>query len=238
MGVAGQTRPQDRLSGLEVDLAHMAAFVESQLADAVAALERRDVDIAERVIRSDGRVDAAHHAIDAKVMSLLERGPHEAAAIREMVAVMKVAADLERVGDMSRNIAKRSLVVSRDRPAKAAAGVARMGKASLRQMSDMLNAFSARNLSAARAVWGGDDDLDELYNSVFREILVSMMEDPAEVNSGLHLVFIAKNFERIGDHATNIAEALHFLMTGSALAAERPKGDETALTTVRSPRRE
>jgi phosphate transport system protein len=238
MGVAGQPRPQDRLKGLEVDFAHMAAFVESQLADAVGALERRDVDVAERVIRADEKVDAAHKAIDSKVISLLQGGPHDPTAIREMIAVMKVAGDLERVGDMSKNIAKRSLVVSRGRPHKAGAGVARMGRASLRQMSDTLNAFSARNLSAARAVWGGDDDLDELYNSIFREILVSMMEDPAEVNSALHLVFIAKNFERVGDHATNIAEALHFLMTGSALAAERPKGDETSMTTVKGPQRE
>lgn len=238
MGMVGQPRPPDRpknLRSLEVDLAHMSGFVESQLADAVTAFERRDVDIAERVIRADERIDASHLSIDAKAISLLQGAVYDAASLREIIAVMKVAGELERVGDMSKNIAKRTLVVSRERLSKGSAGVARMGKASLRQMSDTLNAFSARNLVAARAVWGGDDDLDELYNSVFKEILVSMMGDPAEINAGLHLVFIAKNFERVGDHATNIAEALHFLVTGATLADERPKGDETALTTVKRP---
>jgi phosphate transport system protein len=237
MGSLGQPRPLDRLRGLEIDLAHMAGFVESQLADAVSAFERRDIDIAERVIRSDERIDAAHQAIDAKVMAVLANGIYDAPTLREIMTYMKVSGELERIGDLSKNVAKRTLVVSRERPPKPYAGVARMGRSSLRQIADILNAFSARNLSAAKAVWGGDDDLDELYNSVFREILSSMMEDPAAVNAGTHLVFIAKNFERVGDHATNIAEALHYLLTGSALADERPKGDETSLTTVPGPRK-
>jgi phosphate transport system protein len=149
---------------------------------------------------------------------------------------MKVAGDLERIGDLAKNVAKRTLVVSREKPVKPYAGVARMGRASLRQMADILNAFSSRNLLAAKAVWGGDDELDELYNSVFAEILAAMMEEPQAVSACTHLVFIAKNFERVGDHATNIAEAIHFLITGSALAASgRPKGDQTASIAVKAP---
>lgn len=231
-----QLRPRDRHQGLEIDLAQMAGLVESQLSEAVSAFERRDVDGAERVIRADERIDVAHQAIDAKVMSLLLGGPFDAGTLREIMTFMKVAGELERIGDMSKNVARRTLVVARERPPKTYAAVARMGRASLRQISDILNAFSARSLTAAKAVWGGDDDLDELYNSVFREILESMMDDPADVNACAHLVFIAKNFERVGDHATNIAEALHFLLTGSALALERPKGDQTASTTVRNPK--
>jgi phosphate transport system protein len=232
MATTAPLRPRERLQGLEIDLAQMAGLVESQLAECVGAFERRDVAAAERVIRLDERIDATHQSIDAKVMSLLLGGPYDAATLREIMTHMKLAGELERIGDMSKNVAKRTLVVARESPAKPYAGVARMGRASLRQISDILNAFAARNLEAAKAVWGGDDDLDELYNSVYREILESMMAGSAAVNAGAHLLFIAKNFERVGDHATNIAEALHFLVTGSALIVERPKGDQTSATTA------
>jgi phosphate transport system protein len=235
MAIAGKPRASDRLDGLEIDLAHMAGQVESQLAETVAAFERRDVALAERLIAADARADAFHQAIEAKVMRLLAAGPHDEKTLREIMSCMKVSSELERVGDLSKNVSERTLVVSRERPPRPYAGVARMGRASLRQISDILNALSARDLNAAKAVWGGDDDLDALYNSVFREILEAMMENPLDINAGTHLVFIAKNFERVGDHATNIAEALHFLLTGSALASERPKGDETSLTVVKGP---
>lgn len=238
MAIAGRIRPQDSLRGLGVDIAQMAGLVEGQLAESITAFERRDVALAERLIAADERIDDLHQAIEAKVMALLSAGPLPEADLRETMTHMKVSGDLERVGDLAKNVAKRTLVVSRERPPRPFAGVVRMGRASLQQFSDILNAFSARDLSGAKAVWGGDDELDELYNSLFREILVSMMEDPADVNACLHLVFIAKNFERVGDHATNIAEAVHFLVTGSALADARPKGDETPLTTVKSPSKE
>jgi len=155
--------------------------------------------------------------------------------LREVMTIMKVTGELERVGDLAKNIAKRTLVVSREAPARPTLGVARMGRASLRQFSDILNAYSTRNLDAAKAVWGGDDELDELYNSVFQEIMLAMMADSETVNACTHLVFIAKNFERVGDHATNIAEAIHFLVTGSPLVESRPKGDETSTITVAPP---
>jgi phosphate transport system protein len=232
---AGQPRQNEELKSLEIDLAQMAGRVESQLADAVSAFERRDVTAAERIIVLDERIDEYHHAVEAKVMRLLSGGPFAPGALREIMTYMKVSGELERVGDLAKNVAKRTLVVSREQQPRAYAGVARMGRASLRQISDILNAFAARNLAAAKAVWGGDDDLDELYNSVFREVLAAMMEDPTQVNACTHLVFIAKNFERVGDHATNIAEAIHFLVTGAALADDRPKGDETSLIAVRGP---
>ncbi len=235
MAIAGQQRAADGLKSLGVDVAQMAGLVESHLAEAITAFERRDVAIAEKLIVADERIDEFHHAIETKAMALLTAGPFSPAALREIMTYIKVAGELERVGDLAKNVAKRTLVVSRERPPRPYAGVARMGRASLQQIADILNAFTARNLSAARAVWGGDDELDELYNSLFREILISMMDDPADVNACTHLVFIAKNFERVGDHATNIAEAIHFLVTGAALADTRPKGDETSLTAVKSP---
>ena len=155
--------------------------------------------------------------------------------LRAVMSAMKVAAELERVGDLAKNVAKRTLVVSLERPTGSLAAVARMGRASLRQISDVLDAYLNRDAAAARAIWGGDDDLDELYNSVFREILLAMMQDSTQVNASTHLVFIAKNFERVGDHATNIAETAYFLVTGARLDEERPKGDDTASTVVSPP---
>jgi len=214
----------------------MAALVESQLAGALAAFERRDLAAAERLIAGDRRVDEFDRDIEIRVMALLAEGPLEIEVLREVMTIMKLTGELERVGDLAKNIAKRTLVVSREKTVAPMTGVARMGKASLRQFSDILNAYAARDLTAARAVWRGDDEVDELYNSVFREILRAMMKDPDQVNACTHLVFIAKNLERVGDHATNIAEAIHFLMTGEPLVEERPKGDETATTIVQRPR--
>ena len=213
----------------------MAGVVENQLAESIAAFERRDITAAERIIQSDARVDEQHHAIEARVMALLLAGPFSPQTLREIMTHHKVAAELERVGDLAKNVAKRTLVVSRERPPQPYVGVARMGRTSLQRVTDILTAYSTRNLSGARAVWGGDDELDELYNSLFKDILVAMMTDASLVNACTQLVFIAKNFERIGDHATNIAEALHFLVTGAAPRGERPKNDETSLTVVRSP---
>jgi len=232
---APQHSYQARLD-LETSLSRMAAQVESQLAAAVTAFERRDVEAAETIIANDARIDALDHAIEAKVMELLLGGPLPEPALREVMTIGKLAGELERVGDLAKNVAKRTMVVSLEAPARPTSGVARMGRASLRQFSDILTAYSARNLSAAKAVWGGDDELDELYNSVFEEILVAMMRDPANVNACTHLVFTAKNFERVGDHATNIAEALHFLLTGSRIMERRPKGDKTSTTVVAPPK--
>ncbi len=214
----------------------MAALVESQLQAAITAFERRDVTAAEKLIPADRRIDEFDRDIELKVMALLAREVLPEHALREVMTMMKLTGELERVGDLAKNIAKRTLVVSREAPARPTLGVARMGRASLRQFSDILNAYSMRNLEAAKAVWGGDDELDELYNSVFQEILLAMMEDSSLVNACTHLVFIAKNFERVGDHATNIAETIHFLVTGSPLVEPRPKGDETSTTVVEPPK--
>ncbi len=220
---------------LETELARMAAQVESQLAAAITAFERRDLAAAEVLIAADQRIDEFDRDIEMRVMALLGEGALPEEALREVMTVMKLTGELERVGDLAKNVAKRTLVVSREAPARPTSGVARMGRASLRQFSDILNAYTAQNLNAAKAVWGGDDELDELYNSVFEDILRAMMEDSSRVNACTHLVFIAKNFERVGDHATNIAEAIHFLVTGAPIVERRPKGDETSTFVVTPP---
>ncbi len=229
MGMAAVTTTPAVLRALEGDFAQIAALVETQLGEAITAFERRDIALAERIIRTDAKVDALNRQIDAHVYDALRGGKLDERQLRQTVSYLKLAGELERVGDLAKNVAKRTLVVSRESPAQMSiAGVVRMGRASLRQLSDILSAFQIANLAAAEAIWGGDSDLDELYNSLYRDLMQAMSGDSSKVIAGAHLLFIAKNFERIGDHATNIAEALHFVETGELFAAARPKGDETA----------
>ncbi len=218
------TKPLE-FQNLEIQLAQMAALVETNLADTITAFERRDITSAQTLIESDARVDAYHQAIEMGVYKLLENQLHSSKEIRDAMTMIKIAADLERVGDLAKNVARRLCVISRERFEPNRGGVARMGRMSLQQFSDVLNAYAARDLTAAIAVWESDEEVDELYHSVFRELLLTMREEPNVVNSSAHMVFIAKNFERVADHATNIAEALHFLMTGEQLNDERPKSE-------------
>ncbi|MEM9169559.1 MAG: phosphate signaling complex protein PhoU [Pseudomonadota bacterium] len=225
---------------LDIDLSRMAGVVETQLADVVVALERRDLAAAARVMEADARVDEAQATIERKAIEALSeqravRARADERRVREIVMSMKVSGELERVGDLAKNVAKRMHVIAQESDARISFGLINMGRAALRQLTDVLNAFEAKNVEAAVAVWGGDDDLDELYNSVFRETLLAMMDDPTRINACTHMTFIAKNFERVGDHATNIAEALHYFVTGAPLAIDRPKGDETSTTAVAAP---
>lgn len=229
MAIAAQAKPTGALRALEVDFAQIAALVETQLSEAIGALERRDIAVAERVISGDRKIDALNRLIDQKVIDVLKAGSLTDRQLRQAISFMKLAGELERVGDLAKNVAKRTLVVSREAPAQSMiSGAVRMGRASLRQLSDILSAFQSANLTAASAVWAGDSDLDELYNSLYGELMHAMSGDPKRVPAGAHLLFISKNFERIGDHATNIAEAIHFVETGSPFLEARPKGDETA----------
>lgn len=233
MAIAAQAQTPGALRALEVDFAQIAALVETQLSEAISALERRDIAAAERVIQADKKVDALNRQIDQKVFDVLKAGALPDRQLRQAVSYMKLAGELERVGDLAKNVAKRTLVVSREAPAQSLiSGVVRMGRASLRQLSDILSAFQTANLSAASAVWAGDSDLDELYNSLYGDLMQAMSSDAKRVAAGAHLLFISKNFERIGDHATNIAEAIHFVETGSPFSEARPKGDETATASL------
>jgi phosphate transport system protein len=215
------------LRSLDVDFAQMAALVETQLGEAILAFERRDVALAERVVRADLKVDGQNRKVDEQAVAILKTGALSDRQFRKVVTLMKLAGELERVGDLAKNVGKRAILVSRNSTAHpSAAGVARMGRASLRQLSDILNAYQANDVAAAEAVWAGDDSLDDLYNSLYQELTTSMSAERDRVESGVHLLFIVKNFERIGDHATNIAEAIHFVATGAHFAEARPKGED------------
>ncbi|MEM9704856.1 MAG: phosphate signaling complex protein PhoU [Pseudomonadota bacterium] len=216
---------------IDIELAQMAAHVERQLALAIEAFARRDISAAEGIIAADERIDRQQQTIEEKLVIEMAASRLTPARAREIAMQLKMVGKLERVGDLAKNVAKRTLVVSlEDFAQRTAGGVASMGRTALRQFSTVLNAYTSSDAVAAKAVWSGDDDLDELYNSVFGEIMSEMMLHPSKMNVGAHLLFIAKNFERVGDHATSIAEALHYALTGVQLTTKRPKGDETPTT--------
>ncbi len=175
MAAPAHTHSAMEIRRLEAELSRMAALVESQLQSAITAFERRDVLSAEKLIAGDARIDEYDRDIENKVMTALAGQNLSIDAVREATTIMKLSGELERVGDLAKNVAKRTLVISLEAPTRPTLGVVRMGRASLRQFSDILNAYSTRNLDAALAVWRADDELDELYNSVFQEILAAMM---------------------------------------------------------------
>lgn len=237
MASVALSAPAALLRSLEGEFAQMAALVETQLSEAIGALERRDVALAHRVVKSDAKVDAFHARVDERAHAILRTGSLTDRQFREAASLMKLSGELERVGDLAKNVAKRTIAVALETPsASAVSGVARMGRASLRQLSDILNAYQSSNLDAATAVWRGDNDLDELYSSLYRDLVSIMQLERDEISPCVHLLFIVKNFERIGDHATNIAEAIHFVETGAPFAEQRPKGEEPGAQTQQADR--
>ena len=223
-------------SELDRIAAEMGGLAEAQLADAVAALERRDPTLTQKVLASDKRIDALERQLQESTITMIARRQPMANDLRHIMTVLKIAGDLERIGDLAKNIAKRAAAIAAEqRPRPLLVGMSHMGEMALRQLKDVLDALASRDGAKAMAVWGGDAKLDALYNSVFRELLTYMMEDPRNIGLCTHLLFGAKNIERIGDHTTNIAENIHYLMTGSLPTDARPKGDDTSTVLITKP---
>ncbi|UEM03854.1 phosphate signaling complex protein PhoU [Skermanella rosea] len=213
-------------------ITQMGGVAEAQVEAAVQAVVRRDTTIAAQVMQSDLRVDGYERDVDAETLRLLALRQPMASDLREIVSALKIAADLERIGDYAANIAKRSIALAQVPPVRPAAAIPRMGRLVQEIMKDVLDAFIERDVEKAVAARRRDEELDDLYTSLFREVLTYMMEDPRNITPCTHLLFIAKNLERIGDHATNIAETIHFLVIGHPLTTERPKGDESSYAVV------
>jgi phosphate transport system protein len=217
-------------------VADMGARAGRALAEATRALVERNVPLAQQVIASDRGLDMLQHDIEEKAVTTLARRQPMAVDLREVVSTMRIAGDLERVGDLAKNVAKRVIAIG-DQPApdNPASGLGMLSERVGRQLEAVLKAYAARDDAAALAVWRADGDIDTLFTSLFRELLTCMMEDPRSIGFCTHLLFCAKNLERVGDHATNIAETAHYVITGEALVAERPKGDESiAIDSLRS----
>jgi phosphate transport system protein len=214
-------------------VAEMGGLAEKEIADSVMALARRDVDLAQKVIALDPTVDALQRTIEEKVILTIARRQPMAVDLRDIVGSLRVSNDLERIGDLAKNIAKRVLALDTDITfSQVIRGVEEMTKLVLAQVKQVLDAYASRDVEKALEVWRRDEEIDAVNNSLFRELLTYMMEDPRNITFCIHLLFCAKNIERMGDHATNIAETVHYMVEGHALPDERPKGDTTSTATV------
>ncbi|HSR72000.1 MAG TPA: phosphate signaling complex protein PhoU [Kiloniellales bacterium] len=223
------------LEGLGAIIGRMGGLVEAQLAGAIEALTRRDTELAGRVIEGDSEIDALEEQLDEAAIRLLALRQPMADDLRQVIAALRISSDLERIGDYAANIAKRTIAISRIAPVPAASAVPRMARLVQAIIKDTLDAYAARDAERAIDVWHRDEEVDAMYTALFRELLTYMMEDPRNISSSTHLLFIAKNIERMGDHATNIAETIHYLVTGKRLAGGRPKGDTTSFQVFEPP---
>jgi len=209
-------------------VAEMGGLAERQITDAVQALVDRDTELAERVIATDPAIDTLQHEIEEKAILTIARRQPMAVDLREIVGAMRVCNDLERIGDHAKHIGKRVVALEDDSyPQKLIRGVAHMGTLVSALLKQVLDAYASRDLAAALAVWNGDEEVDALCTSLYRELLTYMMEDPRYITFCMHLMFCAKDIERIGDHATNIAETVYFMIEGRPITDQRPKGDST-----------
>ena len=214
------------LDQLSAEVILLGGLAEAQVADAVDAVARRDVARAHQVVGADTRLDALQRAIEHKSLRMIALRQPMAGDLRRSVAAMKIATSLERIGDLAKNIAKRALVISEAEPmAPLTRSIERMGRLVLSRLSDTLDAYKGGKIDMALAVWLTDTEVDEHYNALFRELLTYMMGDPRTISACTHLLFMAKNLERIGDHATNIAEHIHYEHTGEDYLEARPKGN-------------
>ena len=222
----------EQLETLSALVAQMGGLTEAQLASAIEGISRRDSAAAERAVGGDARIDEMQAQIEERALKLLALRQPMAVDLRETLAAIKTAAELERIGDLAKNIAKRALVLNREPPIRLTQSLARMGKAAQNQLKQVLDAFSNRNAEEAETVWNRDGEIDEIYNSLFRELLTYMMEDPRTIGLCTHLLFVAKNIERSGDHCTNIAEVVYHMVRADHLANNRPKADTTSETAL------
>jgi phosphate transport system protein len=209
-------------------VAEMGGLVERQISDAVQALTDRDLELGERVMATDPAIDALQREIEEKAILTIARRQPMAVDLREIVGAMRVANDLERVGDHAKHIGKRVVALDGDfYPQKLIRGVEHMAALVSVQLKQVLDAYASRDLQAALTVWKGDEEVDAMCTSLFRELLTYMLEDPRNITFCMHLMFCAKDIERMGDHATNIAETVYYMIEGRPITDQRPKGDPT-----------
>jgi len=223
----------EELGKLDSMIAEMGGLAEAQLVDAIQALSTRDVELAERVVQADKRIDELESEIDNFTLRLLALRQPMAEDLRIVIAALKVSANLERIGDYAKNVAKRTVPLSQTPALGGACGtIARMGVLVQGMIKNVLDAYVSRDSKKADDVRLRDEEVDTMYTSLFRELLTYMMENPKNITPCTHLLFVAKNVERIGDHTTGIAEQVHFIVCGEKPEDERPKGDRSSLTVI------
>jgi phosphate transport system protein len=216
------------LQGLRQRIAEMGGIAEKMLGDASQALVRHDKPLAQTVIAADSRLDVLQREVEESAILTIARRQPLAVDLRETISAIRISGDVERIGDLAKNIAKRALAIGDDfKPQKIVVSLKHMNDLVLEQLKDVLDAYAQQDTAKALDVWKRDGAIDALYTSIFRELLTYMMEDPRNISFCTHLLFCAKNIERIGDHTTNIAETVHYLVTGETLAIDRPKNDRS-----------
>jgi phosphate transport system protein len=209
-------------------ISEMGGIAEKMLVDAMTALVRRDTPLAQEVIAADTRLDVLQREVEERAILMIARRQPVAIDLRETISAIRVSGDVERIGDLAKNIGKRALAIAGEfQSQKMVLGVQHMADQVLGQLKDVLDAYAQQNPEAALDVWRRDGQIDAIYTSLFRELLTYMMEDPRNISFCVHLLFCAKNIERIGDHTTNVAETIYYLATGETLAIERPKNDRS-----------
>ena len=225
-------RFDEELERLSATISEMGGLAESQLAQALVAVREGDSEVAERVIVDDARVDSLDVAVQEQTVKLLALRQPMAVDLRVILSSIKIAAALERIADYAKNTAKRSIVLSQSTaPTTAVSGIDRLGRLVRAALKDVLDAFAHNDLEKARDVWQRDEEIDQVYTGLFRELLTYMMEDPRTITACTHLMFMAKNIERAGDHVTNIAELVSFRITGRSFDEARPKGSAALYST-------
>jgi phosphate transport system protein len=221
------------LQDLRRRISEMGGIAEKMLVDSITALVRRDMPLAQAVIATDIRLDLLQREIEERAILMIARRQPLAVDLRETISAIRVSGDVERIGDLAKNIGKRALAIAGDfQSQKIVSGVQHMADLVLGQLKDVLDAYVQQNAEQALDVWRRDGQIDALYTSLFRELLTYMMEDPRNISFCVHLLFCAKNIERIGDHTTNVAETVYYLVTGETLAIDRPKNDSSIAAAV------
>jgi phosphate transport system protein len=218
----------EELESLSSEVARMGGLAESAVNDCISAVVRRDTNLAEQVVARDEKIDEAQRDVERRAIKLMALRHPYANDLRQVLTAWRISIDLERIGDLAKNIAKRTKVINKFDPIQLTKSIERMGRIAALQLRVVLDSYSSRDVKAALGVWSHDEDIDAHYNSVFRELLTYMIEDPRTIGPCAHLLFVAKNIERIGDHCTNIAEMVHYLVTGEELVRDRPKRSELA----------
>ncbi|AZO09839.1 MULTISPECIES: phosphate signaling complex protein PhoU [unclassified Mesorhizobium] len=218
----------EELKFLSKRIAAMGGHAERMVEQAVAALVNADPGLAQKVIQDDLVLDEGQREIDDKAIVIIARRQPMATDLREIVGAIRISADIERVGDLGKNVAKRvAAVIDGRQPSSLFRGLEALANLALTQLKEVLDVYATRSVDKIGFVRDRDDQIDAMYTSLFRELLTYMMEDPRNIAPCTHLLFCAKNIERIGDHATNIAETIYYIVTGDQMPAERPKGDKT-----------
>lgn len=219
----------DDLISIRAKISEMGGISEEILANSLTSVRTRDPELAKQTIERDKRLDALEMELEEMATTTIALRQPMAQDLRTLLSAIKISATLERIGDLAKNVAKRAIIMAENRPIKLTSSIVHMGEQTQKQLADVLDAYSSRDTKMAVDVWNRDADLDETYNTIFRELMTYMMEDPRTIGVGSQLLFIAKNLERIGDHTTHISEKIHYIVEGTVLGDDRPKGEPLGL---------